>query len=118
MESALNLSKKRGLMEKALESLNRSNDVVRHGLLAAVERLEKNDMLVPSSDVICLSDKGSSFFSMTNFACVSETVVTLDAVEDSIMESDEGVFFISKNLQTAGVKQDPIFLDLVNSVLR
>lgn len=118
MESALNLTRKRGLMELALESLNKSNEVVRHGLLAAVERMEKQDLLNPASEPLPLSERSHGFFSMTKFACVNENVVTLEPAEESILESDDGVFFISNNLQTAGVKQDPFFLDLVNSVLR
>lgn len=113
------LQKKHGLMQCALMSLSKNSDAVKKsvskGFFAQAEemRLRMEEQQFAAEEVAYLEDEADlcDFYSDSEFVEVEE-------VPQTILENEDGVFYISENIETDGVKLDLSFLELVNSVLR
>ena len=86
------------------------------GLLAAA-RSEEKKMLGTVPEVEPLPPFESSLFSFTGFGKQFAKPVELVAEKEAIVEHN-GVYVISNDVETVGIKQDPSFRKLVESVLK
>ena len=101
-----------------LDESSTSKKAHRHGLLAAARNEEKK-LLTSVPEVEQLAPAESSTFTFTKFGSRFDNAKPeeLSSEKTSIVE-ENGVYFISNDVETAGVVQDPSFKKLVESVLK
>ena len=110
------LEQKHGLLKRALDVLINCNHAIRGGLL------EEADAFRRRLAELQKEEEAEEVFYFTNSMQLSEYFndVEFSTLEDdlkSITENSDGIYTVSKNMETQGLPLDTSFLELVNSVL-
>jgi len=89
----------------------------KHGGLLAAARSEENKILANIPEVESLAPADTTPFSLTGLGKQQPVTKELSSEPSAIVEQD-GLYIISDDVEIKGVKQDPLFKKLVESVMQ